>query len=122
LQANEKFFIAQSTGDLDSLLQLWSHSEGTICTTNIVMKVSNSAFSLPPVLNAALLQGKTECSNIVGGLQNITNYFARHTPTFRDYALRDVRLTFYVSMNCILVLACLATALFLSFLAFLPSC
>jgi hypothetical protein len=73
-------------------------------------------------LTAALLQGKTECSNIVGGLQNITNYFARHTPTFRDYALRDVKLTFYVSTNCILILACLATALFLSCLAFLPLC
>jgi hypothetical protein len=58
LQANEKFFIAQSAGDLDSLLQLWSHSEGTICTTNIVVKVSSSAFALPPVLNRCTATGK----------------------------------------------------------------
>jgi hypothetical protein len=59
-------------------------------------------FSVFRALNFTMLflsnpQSHLESSNFIGGYQNITNYFARHTPTQREYALRDVRLSFYVS-------------------------
>lgn len=52
---------------------------------------------LNSAISSSKFQGHLESSNFIGGYQNITNYFARHTPTQREYALRDVRLSFYVS-------------------------
>lgn len=37
-------------------------------------------------------------TTIIGGHQNIMNYFAKHTPTFYDYELRDLQLMYYVSV------------------------
>lgn len=46
-----------------------------------------------------LLQAHLEGSNIIGGYQNVLNYYARTTPHFKDYELADINLKFYVSFN-----------------------
>lgn len=42
-------------------------------------------------------QTRPAFGRVIRGYQSIANYLAKHTPTLRDYTLRDVQLSFFVS-------------------------